>query len=73
MKTIEERAMHIAREFSLSKANKESAIYRACIRMAKEQIDIACDVYQKRVMFLNQDAKNWELAFFRKELEGYEL
>ncbi|MGN1155275.1 MAG: hypothetical protein ACI4TK_03790 [Agathobacter sp.] len=29
--------MNIAREFSLSKANKESAIYRACIRMAKEQ------------------------------------
>ncbi|MGN0929224.1 MAG: hypothetical protein ACI4N3_01135 [Alphaproteobacteria bacterium] len=51
MKTIEERAFHLAKEFGSTKTNKESAIYRACIRMAEEQIDIALEVYQKGLCF----------------------
>lgn len=35
--TREERALHIAKEFGATKANKEKSIYRACIRMAEEQ------------------------------------
>lgn len=37
MKTIEERAFDIAKEFGSTKSNKVRAIYRACVRMAIEQ------------------------------------
>lgn len=40
MGTIEERALYLSRIFGATKANKESAVYRACIRMAEEQREI---------------------------------
>lgn len=46
MKTIEERAAHIAQEFGATKSNKERAIYRACIRMATEQKAIDDKLYE---------------------------
>lgn len=37
MKTIEERAANLAKEFAAGKQNRETAVYKSCIRMATEQ------------------------------------
>lgn len=37
MKTIEERAANLAKEFATGKQNRETAVYKSCIRMATEQ------------------------------------
>lgn len=40
MKTIEERAANLAKEFATGKRNRETAVYRSCIQMATEQKQI---------------------------------
>lgn len=40
MKTIEERAANLAKEFATGKQNRETAVYRSCIQMATEQREI---------------------------------
>lgn len=77
MKTIEERAANLAKEFATGKQNRETAVYRACIRMATEQreIDIvkACQEFCRNCRIHNDmignDCECSQLKDFRKALE----
>ena len=68
MKTIEERAFDIAKEFGSKKSNKVRAIYRACVRMAIEQQKIdfeqACEWLKARNVMTEAS-----LEGFRKAME----
>lgn len=72
--TIEERALHIAQEFGSTKANKEQAIYRACIRMAKEQLEIDIENAWKECSLIFHEhgmTKDYEPRFRKALVKGY--